>query len=83
MNEAVLELMAYKNDLKSAIEKALDECGEDLRKHSINRTYEKHIEDIKNFCSYIGKVKEQVDDKAQKFKQKRQKIQNMNLKEKA
>lgn len=80
--EAYLEIVGYKDALRSTIEKALDECGEELRRHSINRTYEKHIEDIKDFCSYISKTKEQVDNKAQKFKQKGQKIQNMNLKEK-
>lgn len=83
ISEASLKTATYKNELRIAIEKALDECGEELRRHSINRTYEKHIEDIKDFCSYISKTKEQVDNKAQKFKQKGQKIQNMNLKEKA
>lgn len=72
--EAYLKIAAYKNDLKSAIEQALDDYGEELRKNSINRTYEKHIEDIKNFYLYIGRAREQAINKAQKFKQKAQKV---------
>ena len=80
--EAYLNIAAYKNDLKSAIEQALDDYGEELRKNSINRTYEKHIEDIKNFYLYIGRAREQAINKAQKFKQEAQKVQRSNLKEK-